>query len=64
MLDANQTVEDRNEAEYIRLTDLAKLRIVKQILFDVEESSLNSVMQIRVTIGNAIRALEGNLDDE
>lgn len=59
-----ETADDKAEAEYIRVSDLTKLRIVDHILSQVTEGSLKTVEQIRHYVRDAIRDLEGNFDDE
>ena len=54
---------ETTEAEYIRLTDLTKLRIARHILFDVMEESLPQRNHITRILGEQIGALE-NHDDE
>ena len=55
--------DETTEAEYIRLTDLTKLRIARQILYDVMEESLPQRNHITCILGEQIAALEDH-DDE
>ena len=48
------------EAEYIRLTDLTKLRIARHILLDVMEESLPEGSRITRILANRIEELEND----
>lgn len=60
-----ETTEPRgsSEAEYIRLTDLTKLRIARHIVYDVMPRSLPERDQITRQLAKAIHKLEGVNDD-
>lgn len=47
-----------SEADYIRLTDLAKLRIARHVIYDVMEQSLPERDQITRQLAAAISRLE------
>lgn len=48
-----------SEANYIRLTDLAKLRIARHVIYDVAEQSLPERDQITRLLAAATARLEG-----
>lgn len=48
-----------SEANYIRLTDLAKIRIARNVIYDVAEQSLPERDQITRLLSAAMGKLEG-----
>lgn len=59
----NDQQHQMNEAKYIRLTDLTKLRIARHILCDAMEESLPQRNQITRLLADRILILEDQNDE-